>query len=173
MSDSFRFEDDPSTRRVLYLGAILLVLIPFIQAGSQLWPLQLGVIQWRFSAANALSSVLLLPFLGLALLLCLARGADDKNVSRIVGALSALMAAALVVSLALFALDALQLKKIVPSQQMNAFNMTAIRVSFVTILFIPAFAVLGISGLRPKKKPDFLNKKAEKGVGLIVGQEKA
>jgi len=171
MSDSFRLEDDPSIRRVLILGAILLIVIPFIQAGSQLWPLQLGNIQWRFSAANALSSVLLLPFLGLALLLFVSRATASNSSTKIAGILSALISIALLCSVALFALDALQLKKIVPSQQLNAFNMTAVRVSLVSILFIPSFALLGIAGLKRKKRPDFLNKKAEKGVGLIVGQE--
>jgi hypothetical protein len=173
MSDTFRLEDDPSFRRVLYLGAFLLVVVPFVQAGSQLWPLQLGNIQWRFSAANALSSVLLLPFLGLTLLVFAARIAANRTAAKFAGAIGAVLSVVLLASLALFALDALQLKKIVPSQQMNAFNMTAIRVSFVTVLFIPSFALVGLAGLRSKKRPDFLNKKAEKGVGLIVGQEKA
>lgn len=173
MSASFRLEDDPSIRRVLYLGAILLLVVPFVQAGSQLWPLQLGNIQWRLSAANSLSSVLLLPFLGVALMLCVARASENTSATRIAGVLSAFFGVALTLSVALFALDALQFRKIVPSAQMNSFNMATIRVTIVSVLFVPSFLVMALAGLTSKKRPEFLNKKAEKGVGLIVGQEKA
>jgi hypothetical protein len=173
MSDTFRLEDDPSVRRVLYIGSILLFVIPFVQAGSQLWPLQLGNIQWRWAAANGLSGVLLMPFLGLSLLLLLARATDNRSAARLAGLVSILFAVVLGASLAMFALDALQLKKIVSSQQMNAFNVSAIRVVFVTLLFIPAFGLMAAAGLKAKKRPEFLNKKAERGAGLIVGQEKA
>ncbi len=175
MSDFFDLHDDPSARRVLYLGAILLVAVPFLQAASQLWPLQLGNIQWRFSAANALSSVLLLPYLGLSLLVLMSRALDSRGLARTVGTISALLSVALVVSLALFALDGLQLKKIVNSAMMNTFNTTALRVGLVTTVFTIAFALMALACFKtprsgktaPAKKGE---KKAEEGVGLIVGR---
>ena len=125
MSDFLDLHDDPSVRRVLYLGAILLVAVPFLQAGSQLWPLQLSNIQWRFGAANALSSVLLLPYLGLSLLVLMSRALDSRVLARTVGVISAVFALGLLGSIALFALDALQLKKIVNSAMMERFNIAA------------------------------------------------
>lgn len=174
----FRLEDDASARRVLYTGAILLVLVPFIQAVSQLWPLMLGNIQWRYQAANALSSVLLLPFLGFMLLLLLARVMESRTLSRVIGVVSALLAVVLAASLVLFVLDALQLKTIVSSQQMSGFQNASARVAIVTLVFIVAFALMALAGFKTPKAiaPTAAKrgvKQAEEGVGLIVGREYA
>jgi hypothetical protein len=79
MSDPLHLEEDVPARRLAYVGAILLVLIPFLQATQQLWPLQLGNIRWRYGAANALSSVLLLPFLGMSLAALVARSQQSSG----------------------------------------------------------------------------------------------
>lgn len=175
MSDFLDLHDDPSVRRVLYLGAILLVAVPFLQAGSQLWPLQLGNIQWRFGAANALSSVLLLPYLGLSVLVLLSRALDSRLLARSVGAVAAIFAVGLLGSLALFALDALQLKKIVNSAMMNTFNTTAVRVGLVTTMFLVAFALMALACFKAPRRGNTASakkgeKKAEEGIGLIVGR---
>ncbi len=178
MSDFFDLHDDPSVRRVLYLAALLLIAVPFLQAGSQLWPLQLSNIQWRFGAANALSSVLLLPYLGLSLLVLMSRALDSRALARTVGVLSGFLALGLLVSMLLFVLDALQLKKIVNSSMMNTFNTTSIRVGLVTALFLVAFALLALASFKaprsaksaPAKKGV---KKTEEGGGLIVGRDYA
>jgi len=175
MSDFLDLHDDSSVRRVLYLGAILLVAVPFVQAGSQLWPLQLSNIQWRFGAANALSSVLLLPYLGLSLLILMSRALDSRALARTVGVISVALTFGLLGSLALFALDALELKKIVNSAMMNTFNTTALRVGLVTTLFLVAFALMAIAGFTAPRKGSAAptkkgEKQAEEGVGLIVGR---
>lgn len=148
MSDFLDLHDDGPLRRVLFLGAILLIVVPFIQAGSQLWPLQLGNIQWRFGAANALSAVLLLPFLGLALLLLMARAMESSGLGKTVGALSALFTAALAGSFVVFLLDALQLKTIVSTQMETAFKTTSARVGLVTAMFAVAFLMLALAGFK-------------------------
>jgi hypothetical protein len=170
--------NDSSPRRVLYLGAILLIGVPIIQAGSQLWPLQLGNIQWRFGAANALSSVLLLPFLGFSMLFLLSRALESKTLSRMVGGGSSLLALGLLGSLVLFISDAGELRAIVNSQMLATFTATTLRVGSVATLFLIAFAVLAQAGFsepartlargrRVEKKSE---QQADKGVGLIVGQ---
>ena len=46
MPEFLKFEDDAPARRLVYAGAILLILIPLLQAGQQLWPMQLTNIRW-------------------------------------------------------------------------------------------------------------------------------
>ncbi|GAB1341206.1 hypothetical protein [Gemmatimonas sp.] len=145
MSDFLDLHDDAVSRRVLFTIALLLIAIPFVQAGAQIWPLQLTNIQWRFSAANALSSILLLPFLGISLLLLLARGLENRGLARTVGAVGALFTLGLLASLAVFFLDSQELKTIVSTQMSAQFASTTMRVGFVTILFLLAFAFLTIS----------------------------
>ena len=174
MPEFLRLEDDAPARRLAYIGATLLIVIPFLQAGQQLWPLQLSDIRWRFGAANALSSVLLLPFLGLSIMTLIARSSESKNVSRIVGALAALSVIFLLGSLVLFALDALQLKSIVTSQMMKPFETTSLRVVLVTLIFTVSFSMLMITAFKSARGTTPMAKKggkqAEEGRGLIVGQ---
>ena len=175
MSDFFQIEDDAATRRVLFASALLLITVPLLQAVSTVWPLQLGNIQWRFLTANALSSVLLLPFLGLVLLLVMSRMLASRRMSLIVGVISTLFAIALASSLVLFVLDGLQLKAIVNSAQMGQFQSTFARVGIVTALFAVVFMLLALAGLKGPKLTAAASKKgaakpADEGVGLIVGR---
>ncbi|MBL0172549.1 MAG: hypothetical protein IPP90_17915 [Gemmatimonadaceae bacterium] len=174
MPEFLRLEDDAPARRLAYIGAMLLIVIPFLQAGQQLWPLQLSDIRWRFGAANALSSVLLLPFLGLSIMALVARNTNSKGVSRIVGALAAIFVIGLVGSLVLFAMDALQLKSIVTSQMMAPFETTSLRVAMVSLIFTVSFSMLMITAFQSSRGESQNTKKgvkkAEEGMGLIVGQ---
>jgi hypothetical protein len=148
MSDLLDLHDDPALRRVLFLCAILLIIVPFLQAGSQLWPLQLSNIQWRFGAANALSAVLLLPFLGLALLLVISRSVESSSIAKSVGIMSALFTVGLAGSFVVFILDALQLKTIVSTSMEAAFKTTSARVGLTTLMFTVAYLVLALAGFK-------------------------
>jgi len=172
MTDFLNLHDDSPLRRVLYLGAILLIGVPFLQAGSQLWPLQLGNIQWRFGAANALSSVSLLPFLGLSMLFALSRALESRGVSRVVGAIAAFLALGLLGSLVIFFFDASELKAIVNSQMLAAFKSTTLRVGSISALFFFAFTLLAQAGFSSPRKgvTGRKSEKEEEGVGLIVGR---
>lgn len=155
MSDSPDLHDDAPVRRTLFLAAWLLMLVPFVQASAQIWPLQLGNIQWRFGAANALSSVLLLPFLGLSLLLVLARSLERRGLARLVGSLAALFSLGITGAVVLFVLDAQELKSIVSSQMAGQFTTTTARVGFVSVLFAFGFlllAVFGFASIRHQQK---------------------
>ena len=175
MSEFFRIEDDAPTRRVLYASAFLLIAVPLLQAVSTIWPLQLGNIQWRFGAANAMSSVLLLPFLGLVLLLVMSRMIVSRSLSLTVGVISAVFALSLIASSVLFVLDGLQLKAIVNSAQMGPFQSVFARVGIVTVVFAIVFSLLAVAGLKGPKGIASMSRKGtiketEEGAGLIVGR---
>lgn len=163
-------------RRVLYIAAVILIAIPTVQVVSQLWPLQLTSIQWRFGAANAFSAILMLPFIGVALLLVLARATDSRGVSRLIGAISGLIAVVLAASTVLFILDALQLKTIVQSRMLDQFTSTMYRVAILCTVFFIVFGILALSAFSLPKSAKAAqvkgaaSKKADDGVGLIVGQ---
>lgn len=129
----------------------MLVVIPILQTVTQIWPLQLGNIQWRFQAAGVLSTVLIFPFLGFALMAMIARATEARGVSKAIGIISALVAVVLAASLVLFALDALQLKAIVASRAMQAFQLATVRVGLVTTTFLVLFVILAMTALRPPR----------------------
>lgn len=182
MSDFFRLEDDAPARRIVYIGALLLIAVPLVQVGSQIWPLQLSNIQWRFTAANSLSAVLLLPFLGATLMFLTARATESRGLSRVIGALVALFAIGLVASTVLFVLDGLQLKTIVQSRQMDQFNIAMVRVGVLSLIFSIAYGMLAFACIRgPKVARTTTSKVSSAGgssrssknddaVTLIVGQ---
>jgi len=173
----FNLEEDAPARRLAYLSAFLLIFVPMVQATSQLWPLQLGNIQWRFQAAGALSGVLMLPFLGMAIMALIARATDARGVSKVIGVISALTAVILAASLALFILDALQLKTIVQSRAMETFKIGSVRVGLVTTLFTVLFAILAMTAFKPPAgtvaavRPGKKAGKQDEDVGLLIGQE--
>lgn len=176
MSDPLHLEDDLPARRLAYLGAWLLILVPFVQAGQQLWPLQLGNIRWRYGAANALSSILLLPFLGMLLLGLIARAVNDRLTSRLVGVMAGVFAVGLLGSAVLFALDAQQLKAVITTQMADAFMVTTIRVLIISTIFAVAFgAVLVVAftgGARGSSAPRRAPSREADGYGLIMRQER-
>jgi hypothetical protein len=176
MSDIFDQQEDATARRSLTLGALLLILDPFFQAGTQIFPLQLNNIQWRFNAANALSSVLILPYVGFTLLLAISRATESRGMSRLIGVVSVLMTLGLLAAMAVFALDALQLKTIVSTQMETAFKMTSVRVSVVCILHVIAFLALALAGFRgapgdsPRTRRASAGRTEDASSGLIVGR---
>lgn len=174
MSEFLNIEEDAPLRRVLYATAFLLIVVPFFQAVSGIMPLRFSNIEWRFQMANPLSSVLLLPFLGLLLLLIMSRSLASRGLSLFVGIVCAFFALALAASLGLFVLDGLQLKPIVNSAQMPLFENLFVKVSIVTTLFIFTFAMMAMAALKaPKGSPIAARKgvkQADEGVGLIVGR---
>ncbi len=180
MSDFLDLHDHNVSRRVLFVVALLMIGVPFIQSLAQIWPLQLSNIQWRFGAANALSSILLLPFLGLALLLVMARGLERAGLARVVGAASAVFTLGLLASTAVFVLDAQELKTIVSTQMTAQFNSTTIRVGLVSVVFLLAFALLTLfafssmpGGNTSKSSKRAASPKADTSddaPGLIVGR---
>ena len=175
MSDFLNIEDDAPARRLLYTAAILLIAAPLAQSGQLLWPLQLWNIRWRWNVAVQLSGVALFPFLGLALMVLMARATENRNVSRMVGVVSALFVIGMMGSLALFALDATQLKAIVNSAAEQSFETASVRTVISTLMFTVAFFILMMTSFKtsrvykaPVKRGT--TKVAEDGVGLIVGQ---
>lgn len=179
MSDFLDLHDDSVSRRVLFVVALLMITVPLVQSLTQIWPLQLSNIQWRFGAANALSSILLLPFLGLSLMLVMARGLDQTGLARAVGAASALFTLALLPCIAVFVLDAQELKTIVSTQMAAQFTNTTIRVGLVSTLFLVAYALLTIFGFsampgsgsaKGGKRASSKAEPSDDAPGLIVGR---
>lgn len=180
MSDFLDLHDDNVSRRVLFVIAFLMIVVPFAQTIIQIWPLQLSNIQWRFGAANALSSILLLPYLGLSLLLVMARGLDNRGLARLVGAAAALFTLGLLASVAVFVLDAQELKTIVSSAMAAQFTSTTMRVGLVSVVFLCAYALLTLFAFSAmpgsaaprstKRSGSAKNETADEAPGLIVGR---
>jgi hypothetical protein len=98
--------------RALYPVAILLMLVPLVTLALQSMPPQFGTLQWRFAASGLLLGNYGTIILGVGLLGLVATLAGDRGVLRATGIVALVMAAVTLGVLALFLLDAVQIRKL-------------------------------------------------------------
>ncbi len=154
------------------LAGLMLLFIPCVQTFSQLWPFQVTNIQWRFRAAEMLSALGLLSFLGFAIMGAVGRISGQRRFERIVGWATALITVLLIAAFGLFVLDAIQLKSIVPSRAMDGFIQSCFRVGVVAVILTAAYAYIAtifIRGLPSRAGAAKVGESSER-IGLIVGR---
>ena len=103
-----------------YLVAALLVFIPLFDAATTLYPFNVVSSQWRFGAFGLLSNALMLPASGALIAVAAAAAFMQPRMLRFLGVASWVVVAVLVVSMALFALDAIQSRRLIrPDMQLS------------------------------------------------------
>jgi len=178
-SSAFDIHSDDGARRLLYLCAFVLFFVPYFQAMAGIWPLQLTSLEWRYKATSGMSGILMLPFIGLVLALAVARSCGHKNVSRVVGVVAALTTLTLLVSMGLFAMDALQLKKVVQDRMLQQFNKATFTAGVTLGFSFVVFTILTIISFRPPQgelkasppKTKFKSPSGGDSPGLLIGQD--
>ena len=131
-----------------YLIAALICLQPLIDVTASVWPPHLGVVGWRFGYFAGLSGAMLLPLLGLFLIYSLAVQIGDRGVAVAVAAVGVLAALCCIAATGLFALDALQMRVQVRSDQVARFNVTAGWAAAKLAVAGLASLVVGVSAFR-------------------------
>ena len=129
----------------LYVFAALLVALPCIDFVQSTGVPQVGNVQWRFAAVGLLSSILLTPLLGMAIAIITASLRGDVVTLRFLALLSLLSAAGLLILLAVFGLDVVQLRGTIPEPGRAGFR--AATTKAVAKHLLAAFA-LGFLALR-------------------------
>jgi len=137
----------------LYLAAIGLIVIPLLDFVTSVLPLEPYDIKWRFGSVALLSGFLFTPLLAIMLIMAVAAMADDRVMQRAASILNLLLVLALVVLLGLFALDALQLRNLVPDGERLAFDMSAVRAAVKYGFMVVTLLLLGIAGFRASREP--------------------
>jgi hypothetical protein len=93
-----------------YGVAALLLIFPLLDVLQAVWPPRLGEVSWRVIAAGLLSRVLVTPVLGLLLAFAAALILSQPRVLRTLAVVNALVAVLAAAGLAIFGLDALQVR---------------------------------------------------------------
>lgn len=107
---------------LFYILGTLLILLPFLDLGANLWPWAPNALNWRYGAYGILSGVLLTPFMGLLLILVTGVAADHGATVRLMSVLAWLVGALLVGSTVIYGLDAVQLRVTVPAEARDQFR---------------------------------------------------
>lgn len=156
----------------LYPLALLLFLQPFIEALGATWPVRAAEVWWRFAFTGVFYTML--PTLLVALLI--AAGAAyllrHRVTLRVVGVISIVFSIAIVLLTASFALDAIQMRRLVRPEALGGFDRAAIKALVTAVLASLAGVVLGVGAFRSSRRSaaQALPRRRTAGEGLLVGQ---
>ncbi|HEX9564568.1 MAG TPA: hypothetical protein VF981_11380 [Gemmatimonadaceae bacterium] len=142
----------------LYFVAALLCVMPVIDFVMSIGSPQPGNVQWRFATVGLLSGYTLTPILGVAIAMGVATAAEHAKVQRVLAWLSLIAAIGLLILLAGFALDVIQLRASIPADGQAAFRSASGRAALKHVLAASAFWYLGwrarrMIPQRAKQKP--------------------
>jgi len=131
-----------------YFVALLLIVLPFVDLVTNVWPVRLSALEWRYGTLGLLSGFTVTPLLGIVLAIASAALLDHRLLQRIIGFLNLLGAVALLVVVVLFALDWLQLRASVEPDPRRGMDIGAVKALAKHLLVAAALGWLGIAGVR-------------------------
>lgn len=134
-----------------YLVALMFIALPVVDAATNAWPWSLGNEQWRFGAAAILSGYLISILFGLLLLGAIAVAGAHKRTLYVTSAVSGLLALVLLAMSISFILDTLQLRGVVREEQVEMFQIGAVKTGSKLALSMAAMIVLAIASFKAAK----------------------
>ncbi len=143
MSSSYR-----PLMRALYPIGPLLAFASVVDPVIRLFPVHPSIVMWRFGAVGVLSNGVVGFLFGFAWTIGIAAILDDRRTARTLSALLALVGVAFLGVLALFALDALQVRASVQPNFKPTFDMSVIKAMLQFGLSAPVALIIGIAGWR-------------------------
>ena len=135
-----------------YLVALLLIFIPLFDASMSVAPWSLGNAQWRFGAVGLLSNALMLPALGALIAVTTAVTLDHEWTIRTLRVWSWIACVVIVLSIVLFALDAIQTRAAISPEMALSYRVASVTAAFKLLLGAVAFALFG-RACRPAPMP--------------------
>jgi hypothetical protein len=135
-----------------YFVALILIVLPFVDLLTNVWPVRVSALEWRYGTLGLLSAFTLTPLLGIVLAVASAAVLDHRVVQRILGIMNLLGAVALVVVVVLFALDWLQMRPSIEPDPRRSMDVGAVKALAKHALVAVALGWLGIAGLRATRR---------------------
>ena len=131
-----------------YFVAFLLVATPALDFLTNIWPLHLSNVQWRYGSVGLLAGFLLTPLFGIMFALGAALVLRHRLVLRVVSYLNLVSAVLILVLVGLFALDVLEVRATVPEEARAMFRTGAAKAAVKYVTMAGALGWLGIAGVR-------------------------
>lgn len=154
---------------------MLLVAIPLGDFLLNIWPLRWADEQWRYGSVGLFSGFLLTPLLAVLIAGAVAVLAGHRRMARTLGILNLVVAALLLLTLAGFALDVLQIRRAVPDVKDArwTFDVAAYKASAKYLLSVIALGWLGRAELRAagEMRLDREARRADSAVPLVFGKQ--
>jgi hypothetical protein len=131
-----------------YVVAIAMIAIPLADVFTSLFPWRFLEPRWRFGAVGLISNSLLIPMLGLLVAYLTATVLNHRLTRRIIGGVSFAGLAICLLTLIMFALDALQTRAGVRPEMRLSFTVASAAAALKTIFAAVTFMAIGISAFR-------------------------
>ena len=135
-----------------YPLAALLIAAPLLDLVTTILPFRVGEPTWRYGSAGLLATALLTPILGGLLAGVAAAVLGHRRVQWVLTSVSAFLSIAILSALAMFILDALQVRASVIPEVKFAFDMSTLKVLVIDSLGITVLATLGFTGFRTLRR---------------------
>jgi hypothetical protein len=154
-----------------YLIALLLVLVPLLDAGIRTGRVRLGDEGWRFGTLGILFNTLVTPLLGVFLAMVVATQLEHRRVLKVVAGVVGVAAGLAVIALGGFVLDYVQLRGSVTPEGMGAFDIAARKAMVVGVLGVGTAVVLAVSGWRTARRLPETRRGDDRNIGLVSAKE--
>lgn len=160
----------------LYSVALLLLLQPIAETMAVGWPVRLGEVGWRFGVTGSFLTLLGTFAAGLGLASLAAYLLGHRLVLRTIGILAIVLACVITMILASFALDWVQLRRMVRADVKGGFDLAAVKSLVAALLGIIAFAAMGWTGISASRQPGAsrqARRRTSAGEGIVIGSPRA
>lgn len=132
----------------IYFVAVLMILLPPLDVILSLQQYAWASARWRFGAVGLVSGAMLLPITGLLLASLTAVTAGQRLMHRIVLLAVAVLALGLVLTMVLFGLDAIQVRREANPEVLRLFDIAVVKTLLMQAMQIVAVGLIARSALR-------------------------
>ncbi len=152
-----------------YPVAALLILSPLLDVAGAVWPIRAGEVSWRFGTMGLITNGLVTPILGLALIQLIGTFAEHRGVVRFVAIIELVLGVLVLIGLALFVLDYLQLRPTVAPNAQAAYDLAAVKAMFIALLETIVLGWVGRAGLKFGPRGSGRGGSRDRSESLMVG----
>jgi hypothetical protein len=135
-----------------YCIAALLLLLPSMDYIGNVWPFRPGAVDWRYGAVGMISTYLLSPLIGLLLASATAALLPQPKVSKLLGVLGWVAALGLLLAVAGFVLDSLQVRSAAPADARWVTTTSFLLASAKMVGAAFTLMILGVGNLRASRE---------------------
>ena len=154
--------------KAMYPVAILLIIVPLVDLSLRAFPPQFGSLQWRFGTVGLLLGNFGTILLGMGLVGLIAALVGHRGVLRTLGYVSLVVAVGTLAVIALFALDALQMRQLANANFKRNILLSSSGAMFAGLFGIITLASLARGALKASRPTSSMSRRTQPAASPLV-----